>query len=94
MKNISDTIVDKTEKLITIIFNTFFSKHFHLRDNAEKHCRVGRATVGNVAHVHFMVVTQGYKPSEYVIFISFPLQRWLQECASVLGNIHIACILT
>jgi hypothetical protein len=30
--------------------------------------------------------------SEYVIFIAFPLQQWLHECASVLPYTHIASL--
>jgi len=32
--------------------------------------------------------------SEYVILISFPLQLWLQERASVSCYTHISCLLT
>jgi hypothetical protein len=30
--------------------------------------------------------------SEYVILLAFPLQRWLQECASVLRYTYIASL--
>jgi len=30
--------------------------------------------------------------SEYAIFIAFPLQQWLHECASLLRYTYIACI--
>ena len=30
--------------------------------------------------------------SEYVIFIAFPVQQWLQEHPSVLRYIYIACL--
>ena len=30
--------------------------------------------------------------SEYVIFIAFPLQQWLEESASKLRCTHIACL--
>jgi hypothetical protein len=29
---------------------------------------------------------------EYEILISFPLQQWLRECASVLRYTYIACV--
>jgi hypothetical protein len=30
--------------------------------------------------------------SEHVILVAFPLQQWLQECASVLRYTYLACI--
>jgi len=30
--------------------------------------------------------------SEYVILIAFLLQQWLHECASLLHNVYVACL--
>jgi hypothetical protein len=39
--------------------------------------------------IHFMIL-----PSEYVILIAFPLQRWFHERASVLDDTYIACLVS
>jgi len=36
-----------------------------------------------MAHAQCMLETEGYKHSEYVIFIAFGWQQWLRERASV-----------
>jgi len=38
--------------------------------------------------------THTHTRSEYVILIAFPLQQWLQECASVLCYMYIASLVT
>jgi hypothetical protein len=53
--------------------------------NLERFCRVRHATDDNMAHAHCMLDTHGYKYtlSEYVLFISFPPQKWIYEGASI-----------
>jgi len=55
------------------MFNNSFQKSCHLRDNAEKYCKAGKATENNTAHVHCMLDKATDTYSEYVIGIVFPL---------------------
>jgi hypothetical protein len=66
-----------------------------LWDNVEKVCRTGQTTGGNMAHVHCMLDTQGYKYKLilYNIF-TFPLQQWLHEPAWILRYTHIASLVS
>jgi len=60
----------------------------------ERYCRAGQATDESMAHVHVTRGTYGYKHtlSEYVILITFILQHWLNERASILRWACIACL--
>jgi len=40
-------------------------------------------------HAHCVLDTSGYKQSEYVIRIAFPLQQWLHELATMLRYMYI-----
>jgi hypothetical protein len=57
----------------------------------EKHCRAGQATDA-VWHTHIAcwltMVTHTH--TQYVI-LAFPLQQWLQECASIL-HLYVHCL--
>jgi len=45
------------------------------------------------AHAHYMPNTLSLPThTRYVIHIAFPLQQWLDERASVLRYMHIACL--
>jgi len=50
----------------------------------EKYCRAGQATDDNMVRAHCVLDTKGYRHSEYIIHIAFPLQQWLHKSASVL----------
>ena len=43
------------------MFKKSFQKSCHLRDNAEKYYRAGKATDDNTAHAHCILDTQGYR---------------------------------
>jgi len=45
-----------------------------------------------MAHAHCTLDKATNTLSEYVIFIAFPLQQWLEENASKLRYTHIACL--
>jgi len=57
--------------------NFFFRKSWRLWDNVEKFIRAEQAADDNMTHAHFMLDTQGYKHTQYVILIAFPLQQRL-----------------
>ena len=54
--------------------------------------RAGQATGDNMAHAHYMLDIYGYKHSQYVMLIVFPLQQWSHELASLLRYTYIACL--
>jgi len=56
--------------------------------------RAGQATDDSMAHAHCLLDTYGYKNthSGCAILITFPLQQWLHEGASMLGYTYIACL--
>jgi len=59
----------------------------------KKQSIAGQATDGNVALAHCMLVLTATRThSQYVIRVAFSLQKWLRECASMLHNTYIACI--
>ena len=70
---------------------TFSWKSCRLCDNAEKY---GRA--GDVASSYVCWIAQATNiHSEYVIFVSFPREEWLRECASMLRSyVHFNINLT
>ena len=55
---------------------------------------VEQATDDNVVHVHCMLCTYGYRHThththtDCVLFIAFPLQQWLHECATMLHYMY------
>jgi hypothetical protein len=55
----------------------------------------GGTTDDNVAHVHYMLVTEGYK---HILRICntycFPRQHWLYERPSVVSYMYFACLVT
>ena len=58
-----------------------------------KYCRAGEATGSNITlHMRFACwVTKATNlHPEYVIFIAFPLQQWLDERASMLSYTYTA----
>ena len=54
----------------------------------KKYCRKRQATDDSMAHAHCMLGTLGHTHThthtQYGVLIAFPLQRWLQESASML----------
>ena len=50
----------------------------------EKCSTGGQATNDDMEHPHFTLGTRGYKHTQYVLLISFTLQKWLHEHVSVL----------
>jgi len=66
-------------------------KSCHLWDNVEKYCRAGQVTYDSTIQWMCIVcwLTKAKNThSEYVIFIAFPLQQWLQECTSLLHSMY------
>ena len=58
----------------------------------EKFCTAGQATDDSIAHARYTLDNSGYRHSEYVILIAFPLQQWLRERASMLRLHYVACL--
>jgi len=57
----------------------------------EKYCTAGEATDDNMTHALCMLYNEGYKHTQYVTFIAFPMHQCLRKCASLLRYAHIAC---
>jgi len=81
------------EKIKThVLCSINFSYIVPLGDNVEKYCRGGQATDDNMAHAHCIWVYKATNtPSEYVIFIAFEQQQWLNEHASILPYTCVHC---
>ena len=63
---------------------------FFEKDNVEKYCRAGQATVD--AHAHCTLATAGYWHTQSMYYLPlFPRQQWLHERVSVLRSTYIAC---
>jgi hypothetical protein len=45
-------------------------------------------------HIACLIPKATHKHSEYVTLVTFPLQQWLHERASVLGYTWIACLVS
>ena len=58
----------------------------------EKYCTAGQATEENLVHVHYMLETYGYEHGLRICNTVFPLQQWLQKCASALHYTYTACL--
>jgi hypothetical protein len=55
----------------------------------EKYSGAGQATDGNMAYARCKSThTHTHTHTEHVILIAFPLQQWLNECASVLRHTY------
>jgi len=61
IKNISPKTCWETQNAHCIINNFFFRKSCHLWNNVMKFCRAGQATHDDMAHMHCMPDTWGYK---------------------------------
>jgi hypothetical protein len=60
----------------------------------EKYCQARQATDENIKwqmHIACLITKATNTHLEYVILIAFLLQQWLQEHASVLCCMYIAC---
>jgi len=93
LRNVSDKICSYNQN--TNLYSvTFFEKSCRLWDNVEKYCRAEQATDDNTIRrmcIACWISKAIDTNSEYVIFIAFPLQQWLQERAWILRSTHIAC---
>jgi len=69
----------KTHVLLSVTFT--FRKSWRLSDNVGKNCRVLQTTDENMAHAHCLLDSEGYKHTQYIIFISFPQQQQLYDRA-------------
>jgi len=65
---------------------------FFFLDKVEKCGRVGQATGDNKLRSAFWIPKATNTHSEYIILITFPLQQWLHESASILRCTYIACL--
>jgi hypothetical protein len=60
----------------------------------EKYCQAGQSTDENIKcqmRIACLITKATSTHLEYVIFIAFLLQQWLQERASMLCYMYIAC---
>jgi hypothetical protein len=74
-------------KTHTLYSTTLPLKSFHFWDNMEKYGRVRQPTEENTIRrmrTACWITTTTDTYSEYVIFIDFPIQKWLRERASML----------
>ena len=82
----------KTHILCSVIF---FRKSYRLWNNVEKCCTARQGTGDNIIRgvccACWICKTTKTHP-EYVIFIAFPRQQWLNKRASILRDTHIACL--
>jgi len=82
---------NQTHILYSITF-FFLKKVCHLWDNVEKYCRARQATDKDMAHLHCMLDTWGYKYTLSICKTYFLLKQWLHECASIICYMYIACV--
>jgi len=86
--------------LVSHLFTHFldsitFSKNRAVYENVVKYGRVGQATDDNIIRrMRFACwITMTTKtPSEYIILIDFPLQKWFLESTSMLHYTYFACL--
>jgi len=85
------TKVVKEIKTHSLFSNFFFRKSCRLWDNVENVVQYGgpQMTVWRM-RITCWILKATNTNSEYIIFIAFPLQQWLQERASVLRHSSIA----
>ena len=84
----------KTHILCSIIF-FFFWKLFQSWDNVEKYCWAGQATYDNIIwcmRIAWWIPKATDTHSEYVTYITVPLQQWLYEHASMLRYMYTVCL--
>ena len=73
------------------VSHNYFRKSRLLWDNVEKYSTAGQATDKNMAHALCMLDAKGYKRTLRTCnIITFPLQQWLQQNASILRNTYSA----
>jgi hypothetical protein len=85
----------KTDLLCSVIF--FSLKNLSVNEIKKKNIVLvepGRSQMKTrCMHIACWISKAANTHSEYVIFIAFPLQQWLNESASVLRYMYIACCL-
>jgi len=94
MKNVSDTACSEVQNMYFMLKNFFPPENRAVWDDAEKYCRVGHATDGNIiGRIRFAcwIIKVTNTHSEYIP-IFFPLQQWLYERASMLRYTYTACL--
>jgi hypothetical protein len=93
-RNVSDKNCTKNQNT-HFMFNNFFLKTYRLWDNVGKYLTVRQVTKDNTKRrMRFAcwIINARYTNTHHVILIPFPHQQWLQESASVLHNIYVACL--
>jgi len=94
MRNVLDKIVEKIKTLI-LCSRTFFQKLCHICDNVGRCGTARQATDDNIIKCMCFAcwITKATDTHlEYLILISFPHQQWLNDHASVLCNMYMACL--
>jgi hypothetical protein len=92
-KGFQAKVLEKFKTHIVCSITPFFRKLCRLCDNVEKYGTAGQATDDNMAQVHCMLFTSGYKYRMYNRY-SFRLQQWFHERASLLLYTSITFIST
>ena len=77
---------------VPYMFNTIPSKIVQSWGNVIKYGTAGQVTDDNKERAHCILDKATNTHSEYVTFIAFPLQQWLQECVSMLRYPYISCL--
>jgi len=87
MRQVSDKGGKENKKKTRFMLNNFFLpvNPARLWDNVEKCGTAGQTTDDNMAHANCMPDTWDYKHThtQYIIFITVPLQQWLHERTSM-----------
>ena len=69
MRSVSDRSCTESQNAY-FMFSNIFQISWHLWDNVEKYCRAWQTTDDNIAHVHCMLDTQGYKHTLTIFLLS------------------------
>jgi hypothetical protein len=88
-------VVEKIKTHILCSITPPLQKLCCLWDNVEKYCIDRQATDDNILWhmcIACWITKSAYTHSDSVIFVAFPPQEWLHECAWVLGYTYITCL--
>jgi hypothetical protein len=66
MRNVSDKSCRENKYILCSMTFFFCGKSCRIWDNMEEYCRAGQATDDNMAHVHCMLDTKGYRHTIWI----------------------------
>jgi len=91
MRNVSEKSCTENQNT-HFVFSIFLSKMYHLWDNVESP-GITRQTTDVIRRMRIAscITKATNTQSEYVIFVPFPLQQCLHECASMLCYTNTEC---